>query len=97
MTIRFRFLILLVSAVVLPVALVAFMAAHEFRSNAVESFKQNSLSEIEKIDQTFSLYLGGLAEDVKFLANSEPIKALDDSVTNYKSANMPPMNALANT
>lgn len=97
MTIRFRFLILLVSAVVLPVALVAFMAAHEFRSNAVESFKQNSLSEIEKIDQTFSLYLGGLAEDVKFLANSVPIKALDDSVTNYKSANMPPMNALANT
>ncbi|MFT5594374.1 MAG: hypothetical protein ACI8SR_002763 [Oceanicoccus sp.] len=77
MTIRFRFLILLISAVVLPVAMVAFMAAYEFRSNAVESFKESSLSEIEKIDQTFSLYLGGLAEDVKFLANSAPLKVLD--------------------
>lgn len=97
MTIRFRFLILLISAVVIPVALVAFMAAHEFRNNAVEGFKESSLAEIQKIDQTFSLYLGGLAEDVKFLANAVAIKALDDSVTNYKSANMPPMNALANS
>lgn len=97
MTIRFRFLILLISAVVLPVAMVAFMAAYEFRSNAVESFKESSLSEIEKIDQTFSLYLGGLAEDVKFLANSAPLKVLDTSVTNYKAVNMPPMNALANS
>ncbi|MFY0641366.1 MAG: methyl-accepting chemotaxis protein [Bermanella sp.] len=97
MTIRFRFLILLVSAVVLPVALVAFMAAHEFRTNAVEGFKENSLAEIQKIDQTFSLYLSGLAEDVKFLANSVPIKALDNNITNYKGPNMPPMNALGNS
>jgi methyl-accepting chemotaxis protein len=97
MTIRFRFLILLVSAVVLPVAIVAFMAAHEFRANAVDGFKESSIAEIQKIDQTFSLYLGGLAEDVKFLANSVPIKALDNTITNYKGANMPPMNALGNS
>ena len=97
MTIRFRFLILLISAVILPVTLVAILAAYEFRVSAIDSFKESSLSEIQKIDQTFSQYLSGLAEDVKFLASSDALKALDDKVTNYKSANMPPMNALGNS
>jgi methyl-accepting chemotaxis protein len=97
MTIRTRFLILLISAVVLPVAIVAFMAAHEFRTNAVESFKEQSQSEIQKIDQSFSLYLYGLAEDAKFLAQSESVKALNSSVVNYTAQTTPPMNALANS
>ena len=97
MTIRFRFLILLISAVILPVTLVAILAAYEFRVSAIDSFKESSLSEIQKIDQTFSQYLSGLAEDVKFLASSDALKALDDKVTNYKGANMPPMNALGNS
>ena len=79
MTIRFRFLILLISAVILPVTLVAILAAYEFRVSAIDSFKESSLSEIQKIDQTFSQYLSGLAEDVKFLASSDALKALDDS------------------
>lgn len=97
MTIRARFLILLMSAVVLPVTIVAFMAAYEFRNNALGSFKNQSLSEIKKVDQTFSLYLEGLAEDVAFFAQTEVMKALDLSVVNYKNAQNPPMNALGNS
>lgn len=97
MTIRARFLILLVSAVILPVAIVAIMSAYEFRKSAVDQFKESSLSEIKKIDQSFFLYLNGLAEDVKFLAQSEDIKSLDESVVNYKAPKTPPMNALGNS
>lgn len=97
MTIRVRFLILLISAVVLPVGIVAILATMEFRSNALESFKEQSLSEIQKIDQTFSLYLNGLAEDVKFLAQTERLSYLHEGTANYKSPNTPPMNALGNS
>ncbi len=97
MTIRMRFLMLLVSAVVLPVGIVTILATLEFRQNALDNFRDQSLSEIQKIDQTFSLYLNGLAEDVKFLAQAESVSYLHDTVATYTSANTPPMNALGNS
>ncbi|MAA71706.1 MAG: chemotaxis protein [Bermanella sp.] len=97
MTIRMRFLILLISAVILPVTIVAVMSAMQFRTSSVDQFKESSLSEIQKIDQTFYLYLNGLAEDVKFLAQTEAVKALDENIVNYKAAKPGPMNPLGNS
>lgn len=94
MTIRTRFLILLISAVVLPVLIVAIMATFQARDSAVEAFRDQSTSEIEKIDQMFNMYLAGLAADVEFLADTEQLKALDTSVAKYNMPNAPEMNAL---
>jgi len=94
LTIRMRFLMLMVSAVVLPVSIVAFMASMEFRDSAVTNFREQSKSEILKVDQTFNLYLAGLAEDVAFLVQMDAATNLHNNVTNYISEDEVQMNAL---
>ncbi|EAT13572.1 methyl-accepting chemotaxis protein [Bermanella marisrubri] len=95
MTIRTRFLVLLISAVVLPVLIVSIMATLQARDSAIEAFQDQSTSEIAKIDQMFNMYLDGLAADVEFLADTEQLRALDSSTAKYTMANAPKMNALA--
>ncbi|WP_396586722.1 methyl-accepting chemotaxis protein [Bermanella sp. R86510] len=94
MTIRARFIILLIAAVVLPVLIISVMAALQARESAVTSFDDQSSSEIQKIDQMFTMYLDGIATSVEFLADTEALKALDTSLAKYTSKNAPEMNAL---
>lgn len=83
MTIRARFIMLLMAAVVVPVVIISLLSAITSRSNAVDTFKQTSLQEIRKIDDSFNLFLSGLAEDVVFLASTDALATLDSSVVNY--------------
>ena len=97
MTIRARFIALLMAAVIVPILIISILAAMTFRSSAVETFESTSLQEITKIDQAFTLFLNGLADDVKFLASTDVLKALDTSVVNYFGNHNGIMDASANS
>ena len=97
MTIRARFIALLMAAVIVPVFVITILSALTFRSSAVENFQETSLKEIAIVDQAFTLFLNGLADDVKFLASTEELKALDESVVNYFENSDGRMDALSNS
>ena len=83
MKIRTKFQLALVASVLFPVLILSAVAIKSIRDNAVLSFQHSSSSEITHIDTAFTLYLNGLAEDAKFLANVMQIRQLDKSVTSY--------------
>ncbi|WP_419811657.1 methyl-accepting chemotaxis protein [Bacterioplanoides sp.] len=86
MNIRTRLTAAMLSAVVIPLAIITVMAVMELQDNAVKEFESRSNSEIKHIDEAFSLYLNGLAEDAVFLANTREIRALNSSVSKYMGA-----------
>lgn len=83
MKIRTKFQLALLTSVLLPVIILSGVAIQSIRENAVSSFTHSSTSEIALVDTAFTLYLNGLAEDAKFLANVMQIRQLDKSVTSY--------------
>ncbi|GGB04780.1 methyl-accepting chemotaxis protein [Agarivorans gilvus] len=83
MKIRTKFLLLLLAGVILPVLIVSIITILNVRENAKLNFEHRSHAELGHIDTTFSIYLNGLAEDARFLANASAIKQLDHSVTTY--------------
>ncbi|GDY27067.1 methyl-accepting chemotaxis protein [Agarivorans sp. Toyoura001] len=91
MKIRTKFLLLLLAGVVFPVLVISIITVWNVRSNAELSFEQRSTAELGHIDTTFSIYLNGLAEDAKFLANSYTIRQLDHSITTYMGKASKPM------
>ena len=83
MKIRTKFQLALVASVLFPVLILSGVAIKSIRDNAVLSFQHSSSSEIAHVDTAFTLYLNGLAEDAKFLANVMQTRQLDKSVTSY--------------
>lgn len=91
MKIRTQFILALLASVVVPVAIIASLSIYEFRKSAVISFQKNSASEIRQVDNAFSLYLNGLAEDAVYLASTEVLGQLDGSVMKYMDKPSAPM------
>ncbi|MCG7498789.1 methyl-accepting chemotaxis protein [Vibrio sp. Of7-15] len=91
MKIRTQFILALLASVVVPVAIIASLSIYEFRKSAVVSFQKNSASEIRQVDNAFSLYLNGLAEDAVYLASTEVLGKLDGSVMKYTDKPSAPM------
>ena len=94
MPIRNQFILALLISIVIPVACITALAIFEFRKSAVGNFEQASLSEIRQVDNAFSLYLNGLAEDVAYLAKKPELSQLDGSAAKYvdkPSAQMTPL------
>ncbi len=83
MPIRSQFILALLISIVIPVACITALAIFEFRKSAVGNFEQASLSEIRQVDNAFSLYLNGLAEDVAYLAKKPELLQLDGSAAKY--------------
>lgn len=90
-SIRIKFVVTLLAGVILPVLIVAIISLMTVRDSAVTSFEKQSVNEIRQIDNAFTLYLNGLAEDAKFFANAEAIRNLDSSVRSYMDADIEPM------
>lgn len=94
MTVRAKIIALVAAGVIIPVLVISLVIINSVRTNAVESFDQQSDSEISHIDALFSMYLDGLAEDVAFLARSEVVTQLSpgslESYANQKAKQMTP-------
>jgi methyl-accepting chemotaxis protein len=97
MKIRNKFQLALTACVLFPVLILSVVAIKNIRENAFLSFQNSSSSEIIQADTTFTLYLNGLAEDAKFLANVMQIRQLDKSVKNYVNQPVQPMIPLENS
>ena len=89
MNIRTRLTVAMLSAVIIPLAIITLLVVMEFRSNALQEFENRSNAEVRHVDKAFSLYLNGLAEDAAFLASTQALTGLDSSVTNYMGAAKP--------
>ncbi len=79
----------------MPVLALSSMVFYQVREQAVKQFEQNSLSEIKQIDNTFSLYISGLAEDASYLASTGQVRRISNNVTHYMdspSVEMTPLN-----
>jgi len=83
MNIHTRLTIAMLSAVIVPLALITALVVRELRTSALVEFENRSNAEVRHVDKAFSMYLNGLAEDAIFLANTQAIRGLDDNVTNY--------------
>ena len=97
MKIRSKFQLALTACVLFPVLILSVLAINNIRENAFLSFQDTSTSEIAQADTTFTLYLNGLAEDAKFLANVMQIRQLDKSVSSYVNQPVQPMTPLDNS
>ncbi len=96
MTIRNKIMIAALLGVLLPIIIIAYLSVSAARDTAVESFKLRSNGQIEQVDQTFSLYLNGLAEDANYLASLDALKNIDDTVTTYMGKSPAQMTPLEN-
>lgn len=83
MTIQSRFLAVLMAGVAIPTVVVAALSLHQFRANILDNYQATSLSEMKQIERGFSFYLDGLSSSAAFLAKTDAIRQLDDSVTKY--------------
>ncbi len=94
MTIRNKFLLASLAGVLLPIIIIAFMSISRARTTALDSFTNMSQGQIEQVNQTFSLYLNGLAEDAQYMARLPAITNIDETLMSYMdkpSAMMTPM------
>ncbi|RDL45261.1 methyl-accepting chemotaxis protein [Marinomonas piezotolerans] len=94
MTVRAKIIALVAAGVIIPVLVISLVIINSVRTNAVESFDQQSDSEISHIDALFSMYLDGLAEDAAFFARTDAVKQLSpgsvESYANQKAKQMTP-------
>ncbi|MCV6588774.1 MAG: methyl-accepting chemotaxis protein [Marinobacterium sp.] len=86
MTIKTKVIASLLSAVTVPLLIIMLLIAWQVRDTAVTQYEQQARAEIQHIDNTFSLYLNGLAEDARFLSETPAIKRLTAQTTNYLGA-----------
>lgn len=83
MTFKTKFLIALITSVLISISIISTFVINSIRNHALDSFHDNSQVEINYIDTALSLYLSGISEDTNYLAQSSIIKNLDISVTTY--------------
>ena len=83
MTIRTRFLAVLLAGVTLPTVVIAVLALYQFRANILANYQSTSLAEMRQIERGFAFYLDGLSSSAEFFANTDAIRQLDDTVTRF--------------
>jgi methyl-accepting chemotaxis protein len=84
MTVKSKIIALMAAGVILPVFIVSAVIIKNIRTNALQSFEQQSQSEIGYVDSIFSMYLNNLAENVTFLAQSNALTRLSPgSIKSY--------------
>jgi methyl-accepting chemotaxis protein len=83
MTIKQRLILIVLAAVMLPMAVTTLIAVWEFRSSAEKTFRHGAEQQMVQINQTFENYLNGMAQGVSFLSKTDVLHKLDDSVVDY--------------
>ncbi|WP_221799744.1 methyl-accepting chemotaxis protein [Oceanobacter mangrovi] len=89
MTIKQRLILIVLAAVILPMLVTVSIAIGEFRTTAETSFRHGANQQMMQISQTFETYMTSMAQSVAFLAKTDALLALDDSVVNYTGAEGP--------
>ncbi len=83
MTIKQRLILIVLAAVMFPMAVTTLIAVWEFRSSAEKTFRHGAEQQMVQINQTFENYLNGMAQGVSFLSKTDVLHKLDDSVVDY--------------
>ncbi len=89
MKLRTRLMFIILCAVALPMIISTYLAVQQFRHDAEANFRHVAEQQMAQISQTFDVYLQNMANSVSFLAKSDVLKALDNSVENYIGAAKP--------
>ncbi|MGF1755699.1 methyl-accepting chemotaxis protein [Vibrio makurazakiensis] len=87
MKIKTKLLLGLITATILPVAIVSSVVISNLRSQAVEDFLSSSRGEMSQVDNAISIYFEGIENNVRMLAESPAIKRSDSSITSYMNTN----------
>ena len=79
MKIRTKLLAVITISVVIPVFVISSFAIYKAREAALNNFRDSAAKEITQIDNAFSIFFKGIADNVSFLAEHPLVK--DDSFT----------------
>ncbi|MBF4406067.1 chemotaxis protein, partial [Vibrio anguillarum] len=83
MKIKSKLLLSLISATIIPVAIVSTVMVTNLRSQAVSDFIEQSHGEMSQVDNAIAIYFSGIEQNVKMLANSPAVQKVDSSITRY--------------
>ncbi|MDE1224660.1 methyl-accepting chemotaxis protein [Vibrio aestuarianus] len=83
MKIKSKLLLGLVSATIIPVAIVSTVMVMNLRAQAVGDFIERSHGEMSQVDNAIAIYFSGIEQNVKMLANSPSLQKVDSSITQY--------------
>lgn len=97
MNIKVQFIVSLLASACIPVIIVSMLAIYDIRVSVKDAFEHNSKSEIRQVDNAFTLFLNGLAEDVAYLVATDAIQALDSNTPKYNNAAEREANATRST
>ncbi|WP_133559453.1 cache domain-containing protein [Marinomonas communis] len=94
MSIKARLITSLFCAVIIPLLMITVLITLQIRENALGQYQQQAQAEIKHIDNAFSLYLNGLAEDARYLTESPAIKRLTADTNHYVAEEKPTFSQL---
>ena len=97
MTIRKKLALAFMLTTLLPVLLVSTFSINQTREQAYAEFLDASNREIRQVDNAFSMYFKGMAENVEYLASMPVMQRLDDSLAKYVDKPTAPMTPLQNS
>ncbi|UGA57320.1 methyl-accepting chemotaxis protein [Vibrio sp. VB16] len=93
MNIKKKLLLALIIASILPVLIVSIFVVNLLRTQAIDSFIDNSSNEMRQVDNTISVYFKGIEENIAYLAKHANLYQDDNTITRYidqSSATMTP-------
>lgn len=77
MKIRIKLLAVITVSVIIPVFVISSFAIYKARQTALDNFRDSAAKEITQIDNAFTIFFKGIADNVSFLADHPLVK--DDS------------------
>lgn len=83
MKIRTKLLAVITISVVIPVFVISSFAIYKAREAALNNFRDSSTNEIKQIDNAFSIFFQGIAENVAYLADHPLVKDESFNITNF--------------
>jgi methyl-accepting chemotaxis protein len=86
-----KLIVALLSASVIPVAIVAAVMISSIRSQSVANFDSYTRNEMSQVDNAISLYFQGIDQNVRMLAANPEVEAADGTLTQYMDKPSGPM------
>ncbi|QFU06292.1 Methyl-accepting chemotaxis protein PctB [Pseudoalteromonas sp. THAF3] len=86
MSIRSKLLLAFVSAIILPLGIIAVIVINQARDQALSNFQDLTNREVIQIDRGLSSFFAEIVKDVDFLASHPKVLAATTDVTLYKNS-----------
>jgi len=83
MTIRMKLIAAFICVTLVPTLIITAFIANQAMKREREQFDQSSLKQMREVDNAFTVFLTGVAENVMLLADTPLIKSADDSLGRY--------------